>query len=86
MSLTNQVCLITLTLWGVGLSSGSSKRRRVEPKGWLKFNDVANCRNVESFNAFVEQFLSERKLVGESRRRAYWALFYAWKNGTSSAR
>jgi hypothetical protein len=79
----NQVCLITLTLWVVGLSSDSSERRRSEPKCWLNFDDVAHCRDVESFNAFVEQFLSERGLVGESRRRTYWALFYAWKERSS---
>jgi hypothetical protein len=49
--------------WVVGLSSGSSERRRSEPKSWLNFDDVAHCRNVESFNAFVEQFLSERGLA-----------------------
>jgi hypothetical protein len=64
----------------VRLSSGSSERRRSEPKSWLNFDDVAHCRNVESFYAFVEQFLSERGLVGESRKRTYFALFYAWKN------
>jgi hypothetical protein len=68
MSLMNRVCLITLTLWVVELSSGSSKRRCVEGKGWLNFDDVAHCRSVESFNAFVEQFLSERGLVGERAR------------------
>jgi hypothetical protein len=71
-------------LWVVGLSSGSSKRRCVERKGWLNFDDVAHCRSVESFNAFVEQFLSERGLVGEGRRRTYWALFYRWKESLSS--
>jgi hypothetical protein len=65
------------------VSSGSSKRRRREPKSWLKFEDVVNCRDVESFHAFTRQFLSERELVGESQRRTYWALFYAWKNRTS---
>ena len=81
MSLTNRVCLITLMLWVVGLSSGSSERRGREPRCWLNFDDVAHCRSVESFNAFVEQFLSERGLIDESRTRTYWALFYAWKNG-----
>jgi len=61
------------------LSSGSSERRHSEPKCWLNFDDVAHCRSIESFNAFVEQFLSERGLVGEDRRRTYWALFYRWK-------
>jgi len=54
--------------------------KKHEPKCWLKFEDVVHCRDVESFNAFAGQFLSERGLVGESRRRMYWALFYAWKN------
>ena len=64
----------------VELNSGSSRRRRCQPKSWLNFDDVAHCPNVESFNAFAEQFPSERGLVGEGRRRTYWALFYAWKN------
>lgn len=64
----------------VGLSSGSPERRRREPECWLNFDDVVHCRDVESFNAFVEQYLCERGLVGESRRRMYWRLFYAWKN------
>lgn len=68
-----------LTLAVVELNSGSSERRRYEPKRWLKFEDVVHCRDVESFNAFVGQFLSERGLVGENRRCTYWALFYAWK-------
>ena len=74
------VSLTMLRLVGVvELSSDSSERRRREPKCWLKFDDVIHCCDVESFNAFVEQFLSERGLVGENRRRTYWALFYAWK-------
>jgi hypothetical protein len=64
----------------VELNSGSSELRRREPKCWLKFEDVAHCRDVESFNASAMRFLSERGVVGESRRRTYWALFYAWKN------
>jgi hypothetical protein len=73
-----------LTLAVAKLSSGSSERRRREPKCWLKFEDVVHCRDIESLNAFINQFLSERGLVGESRRKYYWALFYAWKNGISS--
>lgn len=57
---------VLLRLEVVQLNSGSSKRRRRELKQWLNFDDVAHCRNVESFNAFVEQFLSERGLIGES--------------------
>lgn len=55
-----------------------------KPMGWLNFDDVAHCRNVESFNAFVEQYLSERRLVGEKRTRTYWALFHAWKDNIGS--
>lgn len=66
------------------MDSGSSERRRRNPKEWLNFDDVAHCRNVESFNAFTEQYLSERGLVGERRRSTYWALFYTWKNGISA--
>jgi len=70
----------------VGLDSGSSERRRREPKCWLRFEDVVHCPDVESLNAFTSQFLSERGLVGESRKRTYWALFYAWKDGIRSGR
>jgi len=70
MSLTVRVCLIMLTLAVGELNSSSSERHHRQPKRWLNFDDVAHCRSVESFNAFVEQFLSERGLVGESRRRA----------------
>jgi len=75
--------MASLTMWSseevAGLSSGSSECCRREPKCWLKFEDVAHCRDVASFIAFVDQFLSERGLVGESRMKWYWALFYAWK-------
>jgi len=63
------------------VSSGSSERRRREPKNWLNFDDVAHCRDIESLNAFIDQFLSEWGLVGESRTRTYWALLDAWKKG-----
>jgi len=72
------------TLWVVRLSSGSSERRRSEPKSWLNFDDVAHCRDVASLNAFIEQFLSERGLVGEARLRTRWALLYRWKEAISS--
>jgi len=68
------------------LSNDASKRPRNESKSWLRFDDVANCRDVESFNVFVEQFLSERGLAGENRKRLYWALFYAWKSKICSDR
>ena len=74
MGWSARVCLIMLKLGVVELSSGSSERRRYEPKCWLKFEDVVHCRDVASFNAFVEQFVSERRLVGEDRRHTYWAL------------
>ena len=75
-----------LTLVAVGeLNSGSSERCRREPKCWLKFKDVVHCRDIESFNAFVDQYLFERGLTGERRKSTYWALFHAWKSGTSSA-
>lgn len=75
-----------LTLAVAELNSGSSERRRREPKSLLKFEDVANCRDVKSFNEFVDQYLSERGLVGESRTRIYWALLNAWKKGICSVR
>lgn len=71
---------------GVATDSGSSESRRHEPKCWLKFEGVVHCRDVESFNAFVRQYLSERGLVGNSRTRTYWALFYAWKDGIGPCR
>lgn len=46
----------------------------------LKFEEVVNCIDVAHFNAFVEQYLDERRLKGEARTKTYWALFYAWKN------
>ncbi|MEM2105126.1 MAG: hypothetical protein QXV21_01475 [Candidatus Bathyarchaeia archaeon] len=66
------------------MGSGSSERCRCEPKSWLKFEDVVNCRDVESLNAFINQYLSERGLVGERRRRTYYALVKAWNNGIHS--
>lgn len=77
--MVHRIFRVLLRLEAVRLGSGSSERDRGEPKCWLNFDDVAHCRNVESFNAFVEQYLSERGLVGEKRTRTYWALFYAWK-------
>ena len=62
MSLTVLDCLILLIWEVVEVSSGSSERQRSEPKCWLNFDDVAHCRGAESFNAFVEQFLSKRAL------------------------
>ncbi len=73
-------------LGAVELNSGSSERRRREPKCWLNFNDVIDCRDIESLNAFIRQFLSEQGLVGEIRARTYWALVYAWRDGISSYR
>jgi hypothetical protein len=43
------------------LNGGDPERRRRELKGWLRFEDVVNCRDVESFNAFVECALSARE-------------------------
>ncbi|MEM3577405.1 MAG: hypothetical protein QXX51_03005 [Candidatus Bathyarchaeia archaeon] len=45
----------------------------------LEFEDVKKCKNIEEFSKFVQQYLDERKLQGEERRKTYWALFYAWK-------
>ena len=75
---------VLLRLEVVGLSSGSSEPCRSEPKCWLNSDYVAHCRSVESFNAFVEQFLSERGLAGEDRQRTFWALLNRWKKGISS--
>jgi hypothetical protein len=59
MSLTNLGNLTISILQEVALvSSSTSEPSSVEPKFWLRFDNVANCRDVESFNAFVEQFLS----------------------------
>jgi hypothetical protein len=82
MSLEN---LTTLKLSEVvGLSNRASDPHH-EPRNWLRFEDVAHCRDAELFNAFVGQYLSERGLAGECRKRTYWALFYAWNNGISSS-
>jgi hypothetical protein len=53
--------------------------RNAHPKGWLNFDDVVYCRDIKRLNEFIEQYLSERGLVDEERRRTYWALFYRWK-------
>lgn len=45
----------------------------------LKFEDVLDCVDVAHLNWFAEQYLEERKLEGEAKRKTYWALFYAWK-------
>ena len=78
---------ISQVLYEVGnLSSDSSERRHKEPKSWLRFEDVVHCRDIASLNEFIQQYLSERGLIGEKRERAYWALVYAWKNGIGSYR
>lgn len=79
----NQICPITLTLLVAGLSSGSSSSGRKGDSGsrHLVFDDVVQCPDVESFNEFVRRYLFEHGLFGETRRRTYWALFYAWKGG-----
>jgi len=59
------------------LNSGGSERDRVEPKRWLKFDDVVHVRDVAHFYAFFDQYCSERGLAGERRLNVYWALFYA---------
>jgi hypothetical protein len=82
MSLASLIMLKLLEV--VSLSRGRCERGRSEPKCWLKFEDVVNCRDVESLNAFINQFLSERGLVGKRRNRTYWALVNAWKNGIRS--
>jgi hypothetical protein len=56
----------------------------VEVKLVLKFEDVTKCSSVADFNLFVRQYLAERGLVGEARRKTYWALFYAWSNSLRS--
>jgi len=78
MNLTFLVTLISLILVVLVLSSGSSECCRREPKCWPKFEDVVNCRDVASFNAFVGQYLDERGLVGASRMKVFWALSHAW--------
>jgi len=46
------------------------------------FDDVVNCKNVEEFNQFVQEYLSERNLEGEDKKKTYWALFHRWKEAT----
>jgi len=81
MSLIVLVRLILLTLAVEELGSGSSTS-----DGKLVFDEVRFCLDIEAFNVFVSRFLLERGLVGEARRRMYWALFYAWKEGVADVR
>jgi len=43
------------------------------------FEEVDECKTVEEFNQFVQEYLEERGLEGEARTKTYWALFYRWK-------
>lgn len=43
------------------------------------FEEVANCKTIEELNQFIQEYLDERDLKGEARRKTYWALFYRWK-------
>jgi hypothetical protein len=45
----------------------------------LKFDDVANCKDVSEFNSFVHQYLAERGSSVKNRHSTYWALFYRWR-------
>jgi len=45
----------------------------------LEFEDVVRCKNVAEFNEFAHQYLEQKGLKGEEKRRTYWALFYKWK-------
>lgn len=49
----------------------------------LNFDDVKNCKTTEILNEFIRQYLNERNLKGEQRKKTYWALFYAWKESTT---
>jgi len=33
------------------------------------FDDVKNCKNVEEFNMFAQEYLDERTLKGEKRKK-----------------
>jgi hypothetical protein len=45
----------------------------------LAFEDVTKCKDVAEVNSFIREYLDERELEGEERRRMYWALFYKLK-------
>lgn len=44
--------------------------------------EVSKCKNISEVNSFIQRYLEERHLEGEERRKTYWVLFYAWKEGT----
>jgi hypothetical protein len=55
----------------------------------LKFEEVKKCSSAQEFNSFTRQYLDERNLKPDDRKKLYWALFYTWKgnikpNATSS--
>jgi len=47
------------------------------------FGDVVKCKSIEEFNQFAQEYLGDRNLKEEERRKAYWALFYRWKEATT---
>lgn len=44
-----------------------------------EFNDVEKCKDAAELNTFVDEYLAERNLAGEEKRKTAWALFYRWK-------
>jgi hypothetical protein len=45
----------------------------------LNIRDVRKCRNSLELNDFVEKFIAEGNLQGESIDSVYWSLFEEWK-------
>ncbi|MFW6117210.1 MAG: hypothetical protein ACOC6G_01325 [Thermoproteota archaeon] len=45
----------------------------------LNFDEVTRCRDVGELNDFINQYVKERELEGESKRKHTWALFYTWR-------
>lgn len=48
----------------------------------LKFDDVAECKDVKAFNKFVRVYCRERGILCPSVKatKIYWALFSRWKS------
>ena len=50
----------------------------------LRFEDIRKCKTIEELNEFIQKYLDERGLRGEQPKKTYWALFYAWRETSSS--
>jgi len=50
-----------------------------------EFEDVKKCKTMEELNEFIRRYLDKNELKGEARKKAYWALFHAWKESLKLA-